>query len=290
MNEYIKSPINYTGNKFKLLGQIIPLFPSKINRFVDAFGGSGTVTLNTSARQYTYNEFAEYVYKMFSGLIHGDYDEIIEKINATIDEYSLDKTNENGYLKLRDDYNNGRNDWITLYVLCCYAFNSQGRFNGAGKFNMPFGKDRSCFSDVQKENIRRMKNGFDGKYVGCTNLSFDEIDYSALGSGDFVYFDPPYYGSTAVYNEKNGWTYAQEKKLAEIADMLDGKGISFAISNNLKYGNQILDELCERYTAIHLGSKYNNSSYHKKDKEASDDEVLVVNYDISRSNLRIKLF
>ena len=38
-NTYIKSPINYNGNKYKLIGQIIPLFPDKINMFVDEFGG-----------------------------------------------------------------------------------------------------------------------------------------------------------------------------------------------------------------------------------------------------------
>ena len=38
-NEYIKSPLNYTGGKYKLLPQIIPIFPSDINTFVDLFGG-----------------------------------------------------------------------------------------------------------------------------------------------------------------------------------------------------------------------------------------------------------
>lgn len=47
MSDYIKSPINYTGNKYKLLGQIVPLFPKNVNRFVDIFGGSGTVLTQT---------------------------------------------------------------------------------------------------------------------------------------------------------------------------------------------------------------------------------------------------
>lgn len=39
--ELIKSPLNYTGGKFKLLPQILPLFPNEINTFVDLFGGGG---------------------------------------------------------------------------------------------------------------------------------------------------------------------------------------------------------------------------------------------------------
>ena len=31
----IQSPLNYTGGKFKLLPQILPIFPKEINTFVD---------------------------------------------------------------------------------------------------------------------------------------------------------------------------------------------------------------------------------------------------------------
>ena len=38
-NNYVKSPLNYTGGKHKLLPQILPLFPEEINTFVDLFTG-----------------------------------------------------------------------------------------------------------------------------------------------------------------------------------------------------------------------------------------------------------
>ena len=37
--DLIKSPLNYTGGKFKLLPQILPLFPDNIDTFVDLFAG-----------------------------------------------------------------------------------------------------------------------------------------------------------------------------------------------------------------------------------------------------------
>lgn len=40
------SPIFYMGNKYKLLKQILPLFPETCRVFIDAFGGSGVVTMN----------------------------------------------------------------------------------------------------------------------------------------------------------------------------------------------------------------------------------------------------
>lgn len=43
---YIKSPLNYVGGKYKLLNDIIPLFPDKISTFVDFFGGGGVQRWN----------------------------------------------------------------------------------------------------------------------------------------------------------------------------------------------------------------------------------------------------
>lgn len=42
MSNYVKSPLNYTGGKYKLLDDIIPLFPIKVDTFVDVFAGGST--------------------------------------------------------------------------------------------------------------------------------------------------------------------------------------------------------------------------------------------------------
>lgn len=39
--EYVKSPLNYTGGKYKLLPQLLELFPKQVNTFVDLFAGGG---------------------------------------------------------------------------------------------------------------------------------------------------------------------------------------------------------------------------------------------------------
>lgn len=124
---YIKSPINYIGNKYKLLPDITPLFPKKIDTFIDLFGGSGTVLLNVYANKYIYNDINGYVADTLEGIIDQNYDYIIQMVKETIKEYHLSKTNKEGFLKLRDDYNNGKNDWITLpryrllSLLWCYV-------------------------------------------------------------------------------------------------------------------------------------------------------------------------
>ena len=87
MNGYIKSPINYIGNKYKLISQIIPLFPEKISTFVDVFGGSGTVLINTNAEHYIYNDVNPYVEGIFRGLIETDTQTIIDTLDCDVNYY-----------------------------------------------------------------------------------------------------------------------------------------------------------------------------------------------------------
>ena len=46
----VSSPLNYIGGKFKLLPQILPLFPKEINNFVDMFCGGLNVAANIKAK------------------------------------------------------------------------------------------------------------------------------------------------------------------------------------------------------------------------------------------------
>ena len=48
MEKLNRSPFFYVGDKYKLLKQLLPLFPENIEgRFVEPFVGGGSVYLNT---------------------------------------------------------------------------------------------------------------------------------------------------------------------------------------------------------------------------------------------------
>lgn len=289
--EYCKSPINYVGNKYRLLPQIIPLFPDNIGMFVDVFGGSGTVLINTKAEYYIYNDINNYVASIFDGLITEDADMVINKIENVIAEYNLSKTNKAGFEKLRNDYNNGRNDWITLYTLASYSFNYQIRFNNNHQYNSSFGLNRSCFSIHQKVNIRKMKQRMDKNIVGVMSREFEDAvskcviseGLSNFGKNDLLYFDPPYLNSVGSYNDGKrgfeGWTEEHEIKLLGMLDELNEQGTKFALSNNLKYDNPFLDEWKDKYNVHYLNADYTNCNYHKIDRSSGADiEVLITNY------------
>ena len=283
MNGYIKSPINYIGNKYKLISQIIPLFPEKISTFVDVFGGSGTVLINTNAEHYIYNDVNPYVEGIFRGLIETDTQTIIDAIEKIIQEYSLSKTNKDGFEKLRDFYNqedNKEKDWVTLYTLMCHSFNHQFRFNTKHEYNSSFGKNRSYFSERQKIDLRQMKERMTTDIVTMSK-SFKDIDYSDFDENDLLYFDPPYLNSVGNYNDGKrgfeGWNKNNERDLLDLLDSLNGK-TRFALSNNLKYENDLLNKFKDKYKVYSLSGNYVNCNYHKLDR-SRDKEVLIVNYD-----------
>lgn len=251
--------------------------------FVDAFGGSGTVLMNAEADHYIYNDVNPYVSDIVSGLFSTPYDEIIKQIENVISEYDLSMTNKEGFERLRDDYNNGRKDWITLYALMCHSFNHQFRFNSKHEYNSSFGKNRSYFSDRQRQDLFILKQRFENKEpVTVLSKNAFDFDFSDFDENDLIYFDPPYYNSVGNYNDGRrgfeGWTAEHERKLYELLDKLNEQGTRWALSNNLKYDNEFLDVWKDKYNIHCLSGDYLNCNYHKKDRETKDVEVLITNY------------
>ena len=105
--ELIKSPLNYVGGKFKLLPQILPLFPEDINVFVDLFAGGFNVGINVKANKVICNDYEKVVINFLKDISKLDSEEALLILKNTIAKYELSKTNEQGFKRIREDYNNG---------------------------------------------------------------------------------------------------------------------------------------------------------------------------------------
>ena len=101
----IKSPLNYIGGKYRILSQILPLFPEEIDTFVDLFSGGLDVSLNVCAQHIVCNDINHYVVGMFRYFQSLTVDGLLEKVHEVIDDYSLSKENGDGYYALREEYN-----------------------------------------------------------------------------------------------------------------------------------------------------------------------------------------
>lgn len=292
--KYIKSPMNYTGGKYKLLHQIEPLFPEDINLFVDLFTGGGNIAVNVKANKIVANDCEENIIGIYQTFQKYDnVDELIGQIEEIIKTYGLTIDNMEAYNKFRNDYNSLKtsqgnypplssyNINILLYVLICYSFNHQYRFNSKGEFNMPFGKERSQWNENMKNNLINFHRQIKEKDIVFLNKDFRQLKVDKLGINDFVYCDPPYLITCATYNEKDGWNQECEEDLLKLLDELNTKKIKFALSNVLYSKgktNDLLIGWSKKYNVHHLDYTYQNCNYHTKDKTNKSDEVLITNY------------
>jgi DNA adenine methylase Dam len=279
--EYVKSPLNYTGGKYKLLPQLLELFPKQVNTFVDLFAGGGNVSVNVKAEKVVFNDLMWQVPEMLQEFKKIGVEESLRKIDGYISSYDLSKENKEGYLALRELYNKGKSDPLMLYTLICYSFNNQIRFNNKGAYNMPFGKDRSSFNPTLREKFITFVQRLQSMEIQFSSKDFRELDLDTLGENDFVYCDPPYLITVASYNENGGWGEQAERDLLAKLDTLDKAGVKFGLSNVFESKgkeNIILKEWAKGYKVHYLDHTYSNCSYHKKDKQSKDIEVFITNY------------
>jgi adenine-specific DNA-methyltransferase len=279
---YIKSPLNYVGGKFRQLPDILSRFPKNIGTFVDLFAGGCNVGINAQAGKIICNDINTKIIELFETFKAMDGDEIISRIEQRIAEYNLTKENESGYLAFRKMYN-ARPDPLDLYVLSCYSFNYQFRFNSALEYNNPFGRNRSRFSDRLKDSLLAFLKRIKEINIEFTSKDFIDFDFVALAPGDMVYCDPPYLITTGSYNDGNrgfkDWRENQELGLLMLLDALNERGVSFALSNVLTHKgteNKLLLNWCGKYNAVAVKSDYSNSSYNARRGES--DGVLIMNY------------
>ena len=302
---FIQSPLNYTGGKYKLLPQLVDLFPDEIRTFVDVFCGGGNVGANVSAEHIVLNDIDLNVSLLLQLFYNNSYNDLLQEILRIIDNYHLSMVCRDGYafygtdsscglgeynkqnfIKLRNDFNKQQldyNHYITLYVLIVYSFNNQIRFNNGGEFNLPVGK--RDFNVKMQTKLQKFMERLHIQQPTFTHMDFRDISIAEFSKEDFFYLDPPYFITCATYNENGGWTEKDEKELYLFLDKLQDQSIRFALSNVLSSKgktNHILQDWLQRnkqrYKCHYLNYSYSNSNYQTIDKHLGSEEVLITNY------------
>lgn len=303
--DFVKSPLNYTGGKFKLLSQILPLFPSDIDVFYDIFCGGANVSINVKSSQTYAIDINSKVIELYNYFLVSERNTLINEIKLVIEKYGLSNSqrhtydfygctssdglasyNKEKFVKLKADYNDKNfkefSKDLLFYVLIVYGFNNQIRFNKKGEFNISIGK--RDFNQVIEGNLKKFLDK-----VHKTQICFQTEDYASIENkldytkNNFVYADPPYLITTASYNESDGWNIKKEIDLLNFLKKLDDKGVKFALSNVIEskgLKNETLESWIED-NGFHmhaLNFSYQNSSYQKKDKKSLTREILVTNY------------
>lgn len=297
---FVKSPLNYTGGKHKLLPQITKMFPKKIQTFYDVFSGGANVGINAEAKSIVCIEKNRYVVSLLKLIQTSNFEDLNNRIINIIDKYDLSQSyikgyeyynaessaglgqfNKSSFLELRNVFNKDKSRIDLLLVLVLYSFNNQIRFNSKGDFNLPVGK--RDYNGNSRKNIAAFSQISNEKNIIFKAQDFKDIERAKLQKEDFVYLDPPYLLGLASYNELGGWTEKDEKDLYSLLSRLNKKGIRFALSNVFEHKgktNEIMKKWVEKYNfkISKLNYDYRNSNYHSSAKKNNTIEVLITNY------------
>jgi DNA adenine methylase Dam len=305
---FIKSPLNYTGNKFRILEQISKYFPKKVNTFVDLFSGGATVGFNVNADKIILIDNNEKVINLLKYLATVDIRDLIQQFEIIIERYNLSFSAKYGYSKYKgeNDGNNGLKNFNQigfknlknhynnivdknsteannyLYLLMVYGFNNDIRFNSNGEFNLPIGK-----TDLNSSNIKKLREF--SKRAKQINYQFilgdfrDPLIQNVIKDAEFIYADPPYLITRATYNEKNGWSTEKEIEFLEFMNNINNLDKKFVISNVIEkkgHKNNILIDWVKssNFKVIDIDYHYRSSSYNKINRDGSEREIIITNW------------
>lgn len=241
--------------------------------------------MNYKADRKVYNEFNENIVALQEMIKREDIERLDKMYNDLVQEYNLikkrsytPKENKKNFLKLRDWYNKSKDkDVRILFLLSCYSMNHIIRFNSNNEFN---GSNGNCgYNNIIKNRLLAHHRLFQD--VEIWNRDVFDIDFSQITEGDFVYLDPPYLNTTAVYNEKRAsgnWDRECDLRLFRLIDGLNERNVRFGMSNVFacrgKENTHLIEWCADRgYQVHHLDINYHPFSR----GSSNNDEVYITN-------------
>lgn len=293
--QYISPLFPYAGNKLKLLPELFKLFPKDIENlnFIDLFGGSAVVALNTTAKRVLINEGDRFLVSIYEGLSKTPPQKAWGLVESIIDKYHLTPTDKTAFENCRDAFNEIDYEerlekyWYWGLCLVYFSFSSNTvRHNDEFKFMPTFGMGRASMKKNKEKFLAFAEKLYNGNYSFYTAyykyMTRDGIPRNEI----FFYADPPYLISKASYNKD--WDEDKEIELYEFLESCHRQELRWMLSNvthNNGKENKILIEWLEKVQekykgeihVYYLDRDYKFCNYQRKNA-GKTVEIVVTNY------------
>lgn len=286
-----KTPVSRVGNKTAVLHVLYALFPLKYGRFIDVFGGSGSVLPGKPKADSfeVYNDFDRNLANLFRCMKTRTMAIIHElgfcTLNSRDDFYAIrsffnDEKFDDCYLnqelelteimlppleaeelkelrvRLTEDYDVRR---AAMYLkLLRYSYSSGGKSYASQPFDI-----RKLFGLIKKLE-RRMAN------VVVENQDFETLIHHYDRPDAFFYLDPPYYSTESMYDVAFEWD--DHIRLRDALKEINGK---FLLSYN---DCPEIRELYQGLPVFDFSRTHSMAQRYEAGKEFR--ELLIANYDL----------
>jgi DNA adenine methylase len=233
----IRPFVKWAGGKRQLLHEIERRLPDTWNTYYEPFVGGGALLVNLQNE----GRISRAVISDLNSELINLYNVVKKNPYTLIDALSCKEfeNSKDAFRNLKNEFNtltgfsgnNIRRAALLIY-LNKHGYNGLWRVNSNGKFNVPFGR-YSKRSMPLSQSILKFSTML--KNVKILNRDFEQAVKSAK-KGDFVYFDPPYHpiSKTANFTDynSNGFTFDDQKRLADVFAKLSKKGVQLMLSNS----------------------------------------------------------
>jgi DNA adenine methylase len=219
--------LKWAGGKTSLLAELLKHVPSAVRRYHEPFVGGGALFFAVAPRRAVLSDAN-------GELIHC-WRQVRDDVHAVLDALSVhvyDRTRFDAVRALDPVRLPPAERAARFIYLNKTCFNGLWRVNRAGRFNVPFGRYKNpTFHDPGL--LLRASRALRGVQIHREPF---ETALQRAAPGEFVYLDPPYdpVSESASFTSytRNGFTWADQERLAAECAALDRRGVRFLLSNS----------------------------------------------------------
>ena len=241
--------VKYAGGKRQILPQVMEYVPKSFNAYHEPFVGGGALYwhLYDQDRIQASGRGGEHAYLSDGNArlvrayraIQDNPEAIIRRLSdpkCAYDPAVFAEVRQHFNASLADTARTVYSDTdvaaFFIYLNKC-GFNGLFRENRAGGFNVPFGRFASPPTICDAENLRACSVAL--RHAKVTHQDF-RVAASAMRSGDFAYFDPPYapMSATSDFTSYGKEPFGPEEQVAlrDLALGLARRGVQVLLSNS----------------------------------------------------------
>lgn len=250
--------VKWVGGKRELVDFIMPCIPKQFNNYFEPFVGGGALfyaLLNKGlldSKQIYLNDKNKELINAYKMIQNNPY-KLLDELKILQDSHNkevfyrirnLDRQKD--FKDLNPYFRAAR--FIYLNKTC---FNGLCRYNSKGEFNTPMGsyKNPKIYDEALILQTHKILNN-----ICIDNVDFEELIKNAI-SGDFIYFDPPYYPiseTSSFVSYTDNFLQDEQMRLYEVFKQLDSRGVKVLQSNS---SADFIRELYSDFEIIELKAK-----------------------------------
>ena len=229
----MKPIVKWAGGKSALADTLVGLIPYRFGHYYEPYFGGGALFCAVQPERATIGDTNEGLMAMYKKVRDNPEDLCRQLYELETLYNNADSSLQEGlYYNLRTMYNAYKTDVPAVFLLLNKTgYNGLYRENRKGEYNVPFGK-RQSVSLYSKTNIMEWSKALQHTDIFTPAFCCGDFEDTVAKAcfRDFVFFDPPYYGTFCKY-QGGGFSESDQRRLARLVHRLTEKGVYCMITN-----------------------------------------------------------